>query len=47
MRCSERRWYVASETERRLVESGFGDVHSIVVSSLAPTIVVGARRTVT
>jgi hypothetical protein len=37
----------ASETERRLVESGFGDVHSIVVSPLAPTIVVGARRTVT
>jgi protein-L-isoaspartate O-methyltransferase len=35
-------WNV-QETESRLVESGFGDVHSIVVSPLAPTIVVGAR----
>jgi len=31
------------ETESRLVEAGFGDVHSIVVSPLAPTIVVGTR----
>jgi hypothetical protein len=32
------------ETEHRLVEAGFDDVHSIVVSPLAPTIVVGAHR---
>jgi hypothetical protein len=34
------------ETERMLVESGFGEVHSIVVSPLAPTIVVGTRNAV-
>jgi protein-L-isoaspartate O-methyltransferase len=33
----------AQETERRLLGSGFGDVHSIVISPLAPTVVVGAR----
>jgi ubiquinone/menaquinone biosynthesis C-methylase UbiE len=38
-------WSV-QETESRLVESGFGDVHSIEVSPLAPTIVVGARAAV-
>jgi hypothetical protein len=30
----------------RLVESGLGDVHSIEVGPLAPTIVVGARAAV-
>jgi hypothetical protein len=36
----------AQETEHKLVESGFGDVHSTVVSPLAPTIVVGTRDAV-
>jgi protein-L-isoaspartate O-methyltransferase len=34
----------SQETEHRLGEAGFDDVHSIVVSPLAPTIVVGAHR---
>jgi len=38
--------WTAQVTERRLLGAGFGDVHSIVVSALAPTIVAGSRRPV-